>query len=199
MPKAPGIPFEKFMKALKVTPNNQALQNRIKQAYRSLGASMARFYKKYKKANTGIPGQTRLHGDLHQGNIFYVPINKQVVLIDNERLANTLIKGRSVIDKDLAILFIKSLFVVKWTTNGNFLKNFPFTKWFNLILPSFIEGFLSIYPKSMWKDIFKQLRHGISTYEEKKDDPYYTNKKELGFSVKDVMEPIFKKLEKKYQ
>lgn len=194
---APGVQLSSFVKKFKNSPDDPKLIDEIKQAYYDLGLSMANFYKKYmEKTKKVLLGKTIVHGDLHYGNIFYDAKTRLIVLIDNERIAKS-IGNPTDIAEDLAFLLIKSLYVTKWTTQ-DFFKNFPFKKWYSIVLSSFIEGFVSTYDQSERLDIFNEVKKRLVNFvDSEKGINWYTDKTIIGVALGDYMKPVFQKIKGK--
>lgn len=152
MPKAKGDSLQSVMEKFKENPN--ATIDLACQAYYDLGRALAKFYQTY-----GPLDKTIVHGDLHAGNIFYDPKTGLTTLIDNERIAYSL-EGRKDISKDLGHLAILSPCIVEYG-KPEFLKKIDLKRWYNIILPSFIIGFIRAYPKEKRAEIFKKVKDSI--------------------------------------
>lgn len=111
MPLAPGKPLMSFMKAFALNPTHGNSIRALCYSFFDTGAAMARFYKKYMTPDSkpGLLPKSIPHGDLHAGNVFYAGQNREVVLIDNERIGKS-IEKRVDICEDIAFLLMKSLF-----------------------------------------------------------------------------------------
>lgn len=194
MATAPGIQLMSMIKSFAKNPNDPDIM-RVARAYFETGRQMANFYQAF-KSHDAAPGKLPkgiAHGDLHAGNIFFNPTDSQITLIDDERVANSLDNPTSCCE-DIAFLLIKSLFVMKWTVKS--VQNFPYKEWLELTIPSFIGGFLSAYPKAEVKNMYDALEQCLTTYKDPKTDQvWYTDKKNLGFALKDILDPIFKRLD----
>ncbi len=151
--KSHGISLQKLMQRFHANPKDKGLHAHICTAFYDLGASLARFYR---SVGNGIE-HTMTHRDLHGGNIFYDLQTGITTLIDNERMATGGLADPSSISRDLGSLFTTSPFVLAWA-DGDFLTYFAAKKWYSIIIPSFVCGFIRTYDKSKRKDIFKQLK-----------------------------------------
>ncbi len=159
MPKAKGKRLQSLMEDFERSPDNQQVLKLACKVYYDLGATMAKFYKSF-----GTLDKTISHKDFHQGNIFY-DRNGLISLIDNERMAQTLEEADD-ISSDLGYLFVTSPFILEWA-RGGFLKNFPAKKWYQIVLPSFIIGFMRAYEKHERADVFARLVELICAWESK--------------------------------
>lgn len=157
MRKAKGLSLQDLLVQFKKNPHDRKIHKILAKAYYDLGAALARFYKMHGSLNSTI-----VHGDLHAGNIFYKE-GEGVTFIDNETLAKSLDTPRS-ISVDLGYLFITSPFVMEWA-EGGFLKQFDAKKWYTLVLPSFILGFIRTYSQEERIGCFTTLKNHIFTWD----------------------------------
>lgn len=168
MHKAPGQSLTSVMKRLTDKPDNANVRRLVSQSYFDVGVAMASFYEAFKAPNSNYSEGLKsiIIDDLHVGNVFYDFVTRQVIIIDNERLANSI--GRITdISRDLGYLLIQSVDMVKWVKTT---PNFPFKDWFELSITNFVKGFLSIYPKEKKQDIYEILEHGLMTYKDSLTD-----------------------------
>ena len=195
MPIAPGNSFVNLIKDLKTDPNNDKVAQRLAQAYFDLGRAMAKFYRKF-MADKQLYGKTLTHGDLHIGNLFYDYKNREIAVIDNESISERLNKSKDPVE-DLAVLLMKSLFVLQWT-EYDFFNGWHVEKLYRTYLPSFISGFLSSYNQKDRKEIFEKVVYALIDYKDPlTGNNWYTDKTIIKhFSHKDMMEPIFNELRK---
>ena len=104
--------------------------------------------------------------------------------------------NREIVAEDIAFLLMKSLFVVQWT-DPQLLKKLRDSgrahEWYSLYLPSFMAGYLSIFPREKREHLFEWLTECISAY--KNDNKvWYTDTSITGLSHKEYMEPLFSSL-----
>ncbi len=160
MRKAKGLLLLDLLEQFKKSPH----ENIYAKAYYDLGAALARFYRAH-----GSLDKTIVHGHLHACNIFYQE-DTLVTLIDNERFAKSF-DSKTSVSVDMGYLFITSLFRMEWAHSG-FLKDFDAKKWYSIVIPSFILGFIRTYPKGQRVDCFKTLKELIFKWDSKvnKDD-----------------------------
>ena len=196
MPKAEGVQLIELIKNFK-TNRDQSTQTSICNSFYNLGKQIAKFYKKTKKQDKpeeSLKHYSLRHGDLHAGNIFVAPGGK-VSLIDNETVSDSF-TGSKDICKDLAFLFLKSFFVIKWTF-GEVLNQYPYVKFFEISLPAFIGGYLSQYPRIEARKQFEIIRNCLKTYksaDDRKLGNFYENSGVLGLGLNTIIEPIFNRL-----
>lgn len=195
MPAAKGASLAQIMKGYKKHYKDGHSVKNVAHAFYQAGARLAQFYQNIKK----VRDSAFIHGDAHMANIFYHfdHNNDQhtVTLIDNERICKSFntCKSRA---EDIAFLCMKSFYVMKWT-NKSFFENFPVDDWYKLYLPNFIAGYISVYPQAERKGVFYKIKEWIENYKDPENGlHWYTDKKILGFSHKQYMEPIFNKLAK---
>ncbi len=150
LPKAQGLLLQSLMEDFEKSPNDPQVCKCACKAYYDLGAAMAKFYK-----NFGTLDATISHKDLHQGNIFYDESDGLISLIDNERIVQTL-ECTEDISCDLGFLFVTSPFILAWTY-GDFLQRFPAKKWYEIVLPSFVIGFMRTYENRERAEVFSKL------------------------------------------
>lgn len=187
MPKAPGISLVSLFKDFVEEPGNRKVIEQVARSYFSTGAAMARFYRKTDRKIT--------QGDFHAGNIFWDPKTGRIIIIDNERIITSMNKGVGICE-DIAFLTMKSLFVIKWT-NPNLLKELRAAEWYGLYLPSFIAGYISIFPRDSREAIFDWLVKCITTYKSTDTKTvWYADESIIGFSHQKYMEPILSSLRK---
>lgn len=196
MPKAVGLQLIELIKDFK-TNRDQPTQTLICNSFYNLGKQIAEFYKKTKKQDKSeepLKHYSFRHGDFHAGNIF-VARGGKVSLIDNETVSESF-TGSKDICKDIAFLFLKSFFVIKWTF-GEVLAGYPYTEFFEISLPAFIGGYLSQYPRSEARKQFEIIRNCLRTYRSV-DDPrlgnFYENTAVLGLGLNRIIEPILDRL-----
>ncbi len=152
MSKAQGISLQDLMQAFKRQPDDNSIQALHCKAYYDLGTALALFYKTH-----GTLDKTVTHGDLHAGNIFYDEDTGLVTLIDNERIVQGGIVSQSNVGCDLGKLFVVSPCVVMWA-QPDFFNDFEAKKWYSLIVPSFVLGFLATFSKEDRIPIFLHLK-----------------------------------------
>ena len=162
MRKAQGILLQRLMEKFKSNPHDETIQRTHAQAYYALGGVLADFYRTH-----GLLYKTIAHQDPHAGNIFYFEdgANRIITLIDNEHMAYSLDELRS-ISIDLGHLFATSPFVVQWA-QPDFLETFDAKKWYSIIVPSFIVGFIGRYPKNERIAVFKELQELMLAWDPK--------------------------------
>lgn len=129
----------------------------ISEAYFQMGAQMARFYRRYATSRVRMLPVGIRHGDLHVGNIFYDESTKQVTLIDNNRLANS-INHSECVWRDFVPLLVKR------RPRFN-MSNAVYEEWFSLAMPNFLIGFLSVFPASDHLKILEELAKHMKQYE----------------------------------
>ncbi len=186
MPQAPGISLASLVKQFADQPGDRRTIKLIAQSYFDTGAALARFYQDTQGSIT--------QGDLHAGNIFYKPENRQVTFIDNECTKS--MRNNAAACNDLAFLLLKSLFAVKWIT-PDVLKKLRLTEWYSLYMPNFIAGYLSVFPLQQRREIYQWLENCIMSYRDPENNMnWYTDKGILGFDHKKYMGPIFESLSK---
>lgn len=162
MRKAQGILLQRLMEKFKSNPHDRTTQKIHAKAYYNLGVTLACFYRTH-----GSLYKTIAHQDPHTGNIFYFEddANWIITLIDNEHMAYSLAKLRS-ISVDLGHLFATSPFVMQWA-QPDFLNNFDAKKWYSIVVPSFILGFIGRCPKKKRISVFKELKELMFTWDSK--------------------------------
>jgi hypothetical protein len=136
----------------------EGMHRMISEAYFFLGSQMARFYKRYGRGRAGLIPMGIRHGDLHIGNIFYDPNTKKITLIDNNRIAKT-IGQPEYVWRDFVPLLVRREPRVKIDSAG-------YGEWLSLAAPSFMIGFLSVYPASDRIKLFEQIERSIATYKQ---------------------------------
>lgn len=198
MPKAEGVQLIELIKDFK-TNKDQPTQALICNSFYNLGKQMAKFYKKTKQGDKDgepLKHYSLRHGDLHAGNIF-VARGGKVSLIDNETVSDSFVRPTDIC-KDIAFLFLKSFFVIKWTFS-EVLADYPYAEFFEISLPAFIGGYLSQYPRSEAIRQFRVIKNCLRTYSSA-DDPalgnFYENNKVLGLGLNSIIEPILNRLGK---
>ena len=157
MPQARGKSLQSLMEEFNHKSDDSGIIHKVSKAYYRLGAAMAEFYKKF-----GTLDKTVSHKDFHHGNIFYHHESGLISLIDNERIAPTLENGEN-ISSDLGHLLVTSPFVLEWAHRG-FLDQVDVKKWYQIVVPSFICGFIRTYKKEERVDIFKNLVQQICAW-----------------------------------
>lgn len=180
MPKAKGISMQSIMEKFKHNAHDENLIHIACKAYYDLGAAMAKFYKQF-----GSLDATVGHHDFHHGNIFYDEKSGLVTLIDNERIANTL-ETPSDISNDLGHLFITSPFIIEWS-NGGFMHDFNWKRWYKMVLPSFIMGFIRTYPSNERKEVFNKLVTFIYKWNSKVKE---SDSREIRGIIKELVENL---------
>jgi hypothetical protein len=196
MPKAEGVQLIELIKDFK-TNRNQHTQTSICNSFYNLGKQIAKFYKKTKKQDKPeepLKHYSLRHGDFHAGNIFVAEGGK-VSLIDNETVSDSFVRPTDIC-KDIAFLFLKSFFVIKWTF-GEVLAGYPYTEFFEISLPAYIGGYLSQYPRSEAIRQFRVITNCLRTYrsaDNTKLGNLYENNAVLGFSLNSIIEPILVRL-----
>jgi hypothetical protein len=165
MEKAPGISLQALMEKFKTQDIDEATLALTTKAFYDLGTELALFYKQCGGLDRAIT-----HNDLHAGNIFYFNDGKTRLstIIDNERFANS-IGNPNDISIDLGFLFVTSPFVLSWT-DRDFFKSFNAKRWYSLIVPAFILGFLDTYPKNERITVFQRLSNFIKRFNSKIKD-----------------------------
>jgi len=152
MPKAQGKSLLKKM--LKFGMSSDASNKIIAfigAAHFDLGWTMAKFYK-----DQGTLDSTVVHGDLHNGNIFYDPKFRLIILIDNE-LVNVALRKPCDISIDLGTLFVASPFFISFTFK-DFFEKINLERWYTIVLTSFMFGFMSTYEQPERLDVFIKLK-----------------------------------------
>ncbi len=170
MRKAKGVSLQGLMEKFKSNPHDRTVQRILAKAYYDLGRALAHFHATHAPDNQGYCGPlygTIVHNDMHSGNIFYFEDGKngRITLIDNERMASSLEKNRD-ISGDLGCLFVTSPFVMEWSCSG-FLKDFDAKKWYSIVVPSFILGYIRMWPKDTRADVFIALKDHILSWDSK--------------------------------
>jgi hypothetical protein len=197
MPKAEGTYLVELIKDFKAYKDNPELRDRICSSYYNLGKQMSKFYKKTKQPEKeGEPSKhySKRHGDLHAGNIF-IDKDGYVSLIDNETVVDSF-RGDKDICKDIAFLFLKSFFLLKWTL-GEVVRGYPYQEFFEISLPAFIGGYLSQYPRREAIKQFEVIGNCLKTYKSDKDPKlgvFYNNSEVLGIALNSYIDPILNRL-----
>ncbi len=162
MRKARGILLQQLMEKFRSNPHDKTIQRTHVQAYSTLGGVLADFYRTH-----GSLHKTIAHQDPHSGNIFYFDdgVSRVITLIDNEHMACSLDELRS-ISIDLGHLFTTSPFVVQWA-QSDFLEKFDAKKWYSIVVPNFILGFMQRYPENERVALFKELKELMLAWDPK--------------------------------
>ncbi len=168
MRKAKGISLQGLMEQFQKNPHDTTVQKIHAKAYYDLGAALAVFYSTFTHPENHCSFFTTLvHGDMHNGNIFYHEddTGHVVTLIDNERMAKSLDKDGS-ISVDLGFLFVTSPFVMEWSHSG-FLKDFDAKRWYSIVIPSFFLGFIRKFPKDERAGWFQHFKGFLLEWDSK--------------------------------
>ncbi len=182
MPKAQGVRFQSIMEDFERNPDDQNLISFASKAYYDLGNAMAKFY-----SSLGTINQTISHKDFHHGNIFYES-NGLISLIDNEFIAQTLAKADN-IGSDLGYLFIVSPNLLERSYPG-FMDSFKARQWYQIVLPSFLYGFMQMQEKQKWTKIFPALLELILAWENVQEAD--------SFPIRGIVKEILKDMETQF-
>ncbi|MFA6066293.1 MAG: hypothetical protein WC707_03855 [Candidatus Babeliaceae bacterium] len=157
MPTAPGTSLDKYMQKY-ISEPNELNKKLVKEAYFEVGRAMAKFHQLYMKKNGKKLTPTTIHGDLHHKNVFYDPAKKRVVLIDNERVPGFFKTPESAVT-DIGTIFFVSTFdgiIVP----GNLDKE----AWLSMVIPAFLKGYVSQYPKNNRRDVLQEIIMGLKDF-----------------------------------
>jgi hypothetical protein len=155
MPMAPGRAFCDVVKDYR---DDQSPKNalRIKHIYKTLGIQLGNFHKLGMKAGSTVLTKT-VHGDLHCLNVFYNEKANLFTLIDNETIADFIKKPASYSD-DILKLFLGLFSTTEPAARTDMIRGIDRKRWFSLALGSFVEGYLSVFPRSQQQQVYKDLQ-----------------------------------------
>lgn len=155
MPKSKGI---KLSSLIEKFYNKQIGLDEVLRIFFDVGQAFAAFHKKFMHkyqsyAQQGsILNPTLVHGDAHQANIFFDPKDRQVIMIDNERIKDYSPKKPAWEIKYFFFTTLNLFTPVLIKQDQTFIN-----QWLLLTMRSFIQGYASVYPEHQRAQVFKEL------------------------------------------
>jgi len=191
MPRSPGLLLSSLVKKYK---EKSISQPDVEKAYYETGLALSNFHKHFmskfkdKQQPNTLLNPTLIHGDAHQGNIFYDKDSNQVIFIDNERIASESPKN-AFKDISYSLLITYKLFTPSDIKNDTKF----FNNWILLSAKNFLKGYIDAYDMILREKLLNELIAKFGNESDMGQNLYQEYKK-----YQPIFDKIFDELKSEY-